>query len=317
MRASPDHHWRDILIIVPVVGTAVATVVFFLRLYARYITVRRLRVEDILMGMGLLCTYGVAVCTIYSAVHGIGIGESIWLLPREERRRIALSNWVLQKCWPPAQVFVKVSIVVFLRRLLNCLENFKRLATAIIVLVVMWGTTAIIGNTFQCWPVQYYWIKHIPGHCMKGQNTLFIIIGSLSVVGDVLILCLPLPIVWKLHTPMWQKIEFTLLFSIGCLVCIFSIFRLVALKHFQTENLTADSSMTLIWTILELDMAIICGSLLLMKPLFELWMGNVRKSISRLGSGAPSTSTEINMVSPELAPSLGSDRRDQLDVESS
>jgi hypothetical protein len=125
----------------------------------------------------------------------------------------------------------------------------------VIVLVVAWGITAIVGNTFQCWPVQYYWIKHIQGDCMSGQNTFFIIIGSVSLAQDVLILCLPLPIVWKLQTPLRQKIEITLLFSIGCMyaknpkqsktrvlivyrVCIFSVFRLIALREFQTENLT-------------------------------------------------------------------------------
>lgn len=87
----------------------------------------------------------------------------------------------------------------------------------VIVLVVAWGITAIIGNTFQCWPVQYFWIKHIHGDCMSGQNTFFIIIGSVSLAQDVLILCLPLPIVWKLQTPLRQKIEITLLFSIGCM----------------------------------------------------------------------------------------------------
>lgn len=117
----------------------------------------------------------------------------------------------------PGSYQKKLSIVLFLRRLLECLEYFKQLATAVIVLVVMWGTMAIIGNTFQCWPIQYYWIKHISDHCMKGQNTVFLIIGSLSVVGDVRILCLPLPIVWKSHTPIRQKIEFTLLFSMKCL----------------------------------------------------------------------------------------------------
>ncbi|KAJ5798607.1 uncharacterized protein N7503_007903, partial [Penicillium pulvis] len=251
------------------------------------------------------------------AIYGIGIGKPIWVLPRDERRRIALVNpcnlgtlevtyadWVLQKCWPPAQVFIKVSIVLFLRRLLDCLEYFRQLAIAMIVLVIIWGTTAIIGNTFQCWPVQYYWIKHMSGHCMKGQDTFFFVIGTLSVLGNVLVLCLPLPI----------KIEITLLFSIRCLVCVFSIFRLVALRHFQTEDLTgwftyyptksivhshdpsiADSAMTLIWTILELDNAIICGSLLLMKPLFQLWMGNARSKISRV-SRAQSKSTEVTMV---------------------
>lgn len=53
--------------------------------------------------------------------------------------------------------------------------------------------------------------------------------------------------------------------------------------------------MTLIWTILELDMAIICSSLLLMKPLSQLWMGNARNSIGRF-SRTQSQSTEVTMV---------------------
>lgn len=65
MRASPNHHWRNVLIIVPSVGTAVATVIFCLRLHARHITVHTLRVEDLLIGVAVLCTYGVAICTIY------------------------------------------------------------------------------------------------------------------------------------------------------------------------------------------------------------------------------------------------------------
>lgn len=114
-------------------------------------------------------------------------------------------------------MFVKVSIVLFLYRLLGCVGRFRQVATAVIIFVIAWGVTAAIGNTFQCWPVQYFWIKHIDGHCMRGQNTFYIIIGSVSVVEDVFILCLPLPIVWKLQTPLREKIEITLLFSIGCL----------------------------------------------------------------------------------------------------
>ncbi|KAJ5152569.1 uncharacterized protein N7482_009047 [Penicillium canariense] len=77
----------------------------------------------------------------------------------------------------------------------------------------------------------------------------------------------------------------TLLFSIG--FCIFSILRLVELKHYRTDNLTYSSSLTQIWTILELDMAIICGSLLLMKPLVQPCMGTLRKGITRLSRGEP------------------------------
>ncbi|CAL5871564.1 uncharacterized protein PFLUO_LOCUS5817 [Penicillium psychrofluorescens] len=116
------------------------------------------------MDLGLLFTYGVAICIVYGAYHGLGIGQTIWVLPQERRLRIALSNWVLEKFWPSAQVCLKVPIVLFLRHLLGSVDRFGQCATAVIVLIVFWGLTAVMGNTFQCWPVQYFWIKHIPGY---------------------------------------------------------------------------------------------------------------------------------------------------------
>ncbi len=58
-------HWRKVLIVVPIVGTAVATIIYALRLYARHMVTQKLRVEDVLMGIGLIFTWGVAVCTVY------------------------------------------------------------------------------------------------------------------------------------------------------------------------------------------------------------------------------------------------------------
>ena len=52
---------------------------------------------------------------------------------------------------------------------------------------------------------------------MSGQTTFFIIIGALSSAEDVFILCLPLPVVWNLQMPRREKIELTILFTIGCL----------------------------------------------------------------------------------------------------
>jgi hypothetical protein len=93
----------------------------------------------------------------------------------------------------------------------------RHCATALIVFVIAWGITALIANTFQCWPVQYFWIKSIEGSCMSGQTTLYTIIGAFSVVEDVLILCLPLPVVWRLQMRLREKIQLTILFLMGCL----------------------------------------------------------------------------------------------------
>ncbi|KAJ6086591.1 hypothetical protein N7467_005505 [Penicillium canescens] len=114
-------HWEAVLIIVPTVCTGLATACF-LRLYSRCLATHKLRIEDALMGARLLCTWGAAISIVYSAVHGVGTGGSIWALPREQRLRIALANWILQKFWPIAQVFVKISILIFLRRVVGVVD---------------------------------------------------------------------------------------------------------------------------------------------------------------------------------------------------
>ncbi|KAJ5344357.1 uncharacterized protein N7506_002722 [Penicillium brevicompactum] len=216
MLHGPDY-WKHVLIIVPIVATAFATLCFTLRIYSRLKVLRGLRVEDILMGVGLICTYGVAACIVYSGFLDIGSGRNIWEFPVEQRRQIALANWILTKFWPSAQVFVKISILILLRKLLGTVDWFRRSISGAIIFVAAWGITALVGNTLQCWPVQYFWIKEIKGHCMSGQTTFFIIIGALSSAEDVFILCLPLPVVWNLQIPRHEKIELTILFTIGCL----------------------------------------------------------------------------------------------------
>ncbi|XHF99592.1 hypothetical protein AWENTII_003090 [Aspergillus wentii] len=195
--------------------------------------------------------------------------------------RTALVAWLAQKFWPPAQVFVKTSIVIFLRRLLGTIDGFRHIATGVIVFSIVWGSTAIIGNTFQCWPPQYFFVKHIEGHCMAGQNIFFIVMGSLSLAEDVVILCLPMPVVWKLQMATRQKIEMTIIFSIGGLVCAFSLLRLIYFRKYRTDDISGTAALESIWTILELDVAIICGSILLIKPLFQACVGLMRNTITR------------------------------------
>ncbi|OQD90014.1 hypothetical protein PENANT_c002G02432 [Penicillium antarcticum] len=101
------------------------------------------------MGVGLICTYGVATCIVYSAFHEIWIGVSIWSLPAEERLNITLSNWILTKFWPFAQMFIKVSIVILLRKLLGAVIWFRRAATCIIIFIILWALTAVISLYLQ------------------------------------------------------------------------------------------------------------------------------------------------------------------------
>lgn len=57
-------YWRVVLFAVPIVGAAMATIFFMLRLYSRAFLIKHLDVGDFLMALGLVFCYGVTICTI-------------------------------------------------------------------------------------------------------------------------------------------------------------------------------------------------------------------------------------------------------------
>lgn len=69
------------LIIVPIVGTAIVTVLYLVRVYSHQLVVHGIGIEDALMVLGLLFTYGVAICIVYCGfkfpaacrVHGLTV----------------------------------------------------------------------------------------------------------------------------------------------------------------------------------------------------------------------------------------------------
>ncbi|KAF9888621.1 hypothetical protein FE257_008553 [Aspergillus nanangensis] len=278
--AEPDQ-WKRTLIAVPIVGATLATVSFLLRLWSVHRIGRRWDIGDLFLGLGLLFSYGLTICAIIVAFNGIG--RDIWSLPRETRARVTLLLWITQKFWPLTQLCVKISIILLLRRLLGSFSGVILTTTWLIVFTVAWAITAVVANTLQCLPPQYFWIKSIEGRCMPGQTTLFITMGVTSLAEDIVLLLVPVIVVWRLKMPRQQKRQLILLFSIGGVVCIFSLLRLVEFPNYRTGNLTESGGLETIWSLLELDLAIVCSSFVLMRPIFQRCFGKIKtfsKSLS-------------------------------------
>ncbi|KAI2825503.1 hypothetical protein CBS63078_9424 [Aspergillus niger] len=246
MTSEENRHWRNVLTIVPIVGTALATLSYVLRLYSRRFTTAGLKLEDWLMGAGLLLSYCATAFVVNTAFNGVGL--PVGDLPPDERRRVQFASWMIQKFWAPSAAFIKISIIVFLKRLLGTVRAYAIISNILIIFISCWALTALLVNIFQCRPVQYYYNKELRGHLI-------------------------------------------LLFSLGGLVCIFSLMRLIEFRTFITTDLASSSAKESIWTCLELDIAVICGCLPLMKPLIQGFLGKVRSRVSKARSH-PSSSTK-------------------------
>ncbi|KAJ5497204.1 hypothetical protein N7463_009191, partial [Penicillium fimorum] len=292
MEHRTNTYWKNVLTIVPIVGAGVATIIYLLRLYCRRMKAVGFHLEDYLMGVGLILSYCVTAFVIVTAFNGVGL--PLASLPKYERKHIQFGSWMIQKFWAPSMAFVKISIVVFIKRLFGSIRAYVVISYCLAGFIATWALAALLTNIFQCTPVQYYYNKDMKGHCMAGQVQFFQTMGSIALIEDVIILCLPIPVFWKLQINNRQKIALILVFSLGGLACIFSLLRLIEFRNFELTDLAASSAKESIWTCLELNMAIICGCLPFLNPLVQGLRSKVRTDTSKYHS-QPSTGSNLHL----------------------
>ncbi|CEO58475.1 hypothetical protein PMG11_03198 [Penicillium brasilianum] len=189
-------HWSRTLISIAVTFVAMATISFLLRLWSRQKTKWKLALEDVLMGVGLVFSYLLSACVIIAACNGVGY--NIWALPRQTQGRVGLVFWLGQKFWVLSHVFVKLSIILLIRRLLYIAGNWQKVTSGLILFTIAWGITTIVGNALQCLPPRYFWERNIDGHCPDNQEAFAITMGSMALAEDVFLLVIPIMVVWQL-----------------------------------------------------------------------------------------------------------------------
>ncbi|KAJ5293771.1 hypothetical protein N7508_008592 [Penicillium antarcticum] len=184
-RESPS--WSRTLIALAITFVAVATIAFLLRLYSRSKTTWKPALEDAFLGIGLLFSYLLSACVF----------------------------WLGQKFWVLAHVFVKISIILLIRRLLCIVESWQTITAGLVIFTVAWGITNIVGNTLQCLPPRYFWDRYIDGHCPDNQEAFSIVMGSLALAEDLVLLIIPITTVWRMKLVRSEKIRITMLFALG------------------------------------------------------------------------------------------------------
>ncbi|KAI0190560.1 hypothetical protein F4808DRAFT_444494 [Astrocystis sublimbata] len=102
---------------------------------------------------------------------------------------------------------------------------------------------------------------------------MFIATAISNTLVDIAILCVPLPIVWRLKITTKQKIAVSGVFLLGAFVVGISIARVYffyqSTPSFENAlDITVNVAPTLYWTQLEASIAVICACLPTLGPLF-------------------------------------------------
>lgn len=203
--------------------------------------------------------FAIAVSALMIASSHFGFGKHIASLT-PHNKKIAL------KLFYVAQAFYKVNInttkasilILYLRIFVQ--RPFRIACWVMIAIIASYGIASTLAAIFQCSPIPRAWDKTIPGHCINITQNWYANAGF-SIITDLIILLLPMPIIFSLHLPKSQKISLAFIFALGGFVVFTSVMRMTTLDLSSTSPDTTFEIASSMWTIIEANIGIICACL--------------------------------------------------------
>ncbi|KAI9827434.1 MAG: hypothetical protein M1832_004783 [Thelocarpon impressellum] len=162
--------------------------------------------------------------------------------------------------------FVKLTVLLLYLRLFP--DKWTRIGVFVMLFITASQFVANEVAIFaSCKPLAKLWDLSITDGKCNDQNKQNLGSGYMNVFTDVLIFLLPLPRVYLLKLPQRQKAALMGVFALGAFVCAVSIVRLVEVYPLLKDPDPSWKVVSpLIWSILELDVGIICACLVVYRP---------------------------------------------------
>jgi hypothetical protein len=197
----------------------------------------------------------------------------------------------------------KISILVQYVRLFK--RSLQRVCYVMMVIVGAHSIASMFVQAFFCSPVQYFWDRTIPGGTCLDGTAVWLAIGLIHIVTDVIIYILPLRVLWQLQLPRRQKMALSGIFAVGLFVVLVSILRLPDLYEYSTSlDPVYDAPSVGMWTIIEGNSAVCVACLPALKPLIAKTFPRIFGSTaSRSGS-----STNAFVVAQRVGKSYDSEK---------
>ncbi|CAL5869863.1 uncharacterized protein PFLUO_LOCUS4094 [Penicillium psychrofluorescens] len=248
----------------------VGTLAVILRIYTRTSASQAyFGIDDYLVFAALVFAYGTGICVLISTKYKNG-----WHIQ-------ALTNHEFIVVWRLlfAHVMIyattvsctKASIIMFYHRIFNLQYSLW------ITLSIIAGyfVSVIITMVVACRPVAYFWFQYTnpaaEGSCIDVPE-FFLVNGVIAVLIDLMILCVPVPIIWNLQMPRSQRAAVIGILFLGGFVCVAGIVRVVVLtKNTDSDDPSWSIAPVFAWSCVEPFIGIVCACLPTFSPIFRRW----------------------------------------------
>ncbi|PYH97871.1 MFS general substrate transporter [Aspergillus ellipticus CBS 707.79] len=240
---------RVAVLAVSITFLVVASICIILRFYTRIAIVKNIGHHDYWCLVAWIVDFGFSFSLLYATSQGLGLPSEA--IDSQHRGNIVRATYAFIVLHNPALMTVKTSFLIFYLSFSKGQRLF-RLATYVTLFVVnVAGLVLTLLNIFQCRPVAAAFRSDL-------RSTA------------------------KMNLPRSQKIILTVLFGCGIFVTIIDVIRIIYLQRAVTDSeetfqlqidsdtlveISSNAALSMMWSVAEVNMAVICTCIPLLKPL--------------------------------------------------
>ncbi|KAI1151285.1 hypothetical protein F4825DRAFT_477260 [Nemania diffusa] len=247
--------------------TSISFVVVVLRCIIRFFMIFKPGLDDYMI-LGALVSIIAYQATIYVIEIYGGIGMPIMTLSSQEMMVFLKSTFAIEILYYTILFFIKSSIIFMYQRFAIWV-TFKRLCIGTNAVLATFYVVCIATTLGQCAPLEKAWdvTRTLPGTCID-TTAFFYFTSGFNILTDVWILLLPIPTLRSLKISQHSRYVLYGLFGIGGFATAMSCVRLYSIHIYtRAEDPFKDGVLVNLWSMVEVNIAIVCASVPALKPL--------------------------------------------------
>ncbi|KAF6826827.1 integral membrane protein [Colletotrichum musicola] len=265
---ASDQARQDGLVVVTCLFTGISTMVVLARIFVRTVLIRKPGLDDYTMIIAMLFSIAYLIEVFVGKANHIGFPSGT--LSLENMANLLKNTLAIQVTYYVCVSTIKISILcMYLRFAVT--RTFNVLCIGTIVFHLLFFVICIAVTLAQCQPLHKMWdlLDEVQGSCNVNTTAFFYFTSGFNIVTDIWILVLPIKTLMGILRPRKEKIALTVIFGVGAFATITSIIRLHTIYTYTlAEDLFRESILVNIWSVLEINIGIVCASVPALKPLF-------------------------------------------------
>ncbi|OAA58440.1 hypothetical protein SPI_06513 [Niveomyces insectorum RCEF 264] len=264
--------YSSALVAAAVLLICLITLSLLMRLYVRIGILGGLAWDDALITLGWIGAMGICCASIAATKYGFG--KHLDTVPEADLVTFAKLIMICSTMYSWGVTTAKASFAVLYLRILQG-RKLAILNKIIIVFLLGQALEETMVVVFQCRPIAKAWDSSLEGHCYK-LVPMWWCTFVFNLSTDLTLFIQPIPSMWRLHLPVAKRIGIIVMLSLGLLVCIISVIRIVYTTQIGPDS-TYELAEPMIWSMVEVSALVLCSCIPSLRQVIQKipWLNHI------------------------------------------